>query len=35
METIDRIVLEKWYKVYALYKATPYIGFIEEFLDKL
>ena len=35
MEIIDRKELEKWYKVYALYKATPYIGFIEEFLDEL
>ena len=31
----DKKELEKWYKVYALYKDTPYIGFIEEFYDKL
>lgn len=31
----DKKELEKWYKVYTLYKDTPYIGFIEEFYDKL
>ena len=27
--------LEKWYKVYALYKDTPFIGFIEEYFEEL
>ena len=27
--------LKKWYKVYVLYKDTPYIGFLEEFYNKL
>lgn len=33
--TKEKQQLERWYKVYAIYKDTPFIGFIEEYLEEL
>ncbi len=35
MNEEQRKELEKWYRVYVLYKDTPYIGFLEEYADEL